>query len=276
MAVVYKVADAEEAIELANGPAYGLGGAVFSADQATAQSVADRLEAGMVWINSPNGTQADLPFGGVKRSGVGRELARYGMDEFINKKLIRPVSRSSTQEQNVFQGLAFGDPAQYCRLGPVRFEGLRNDGGSHLGCQDHHAVRVCQDKVTRRDGDSADADRDAEPRPAGSQSLRGQAGAAARKYRQRRSTSGAVELHDAIEPRDVGYRAVDQDPRGTPGTGCRHRDGADRCVDPVPSHVQDQHLTRQQPEDPLVDGRRIRIRNQGRGCGPYHPSAVDH
>ncbi len=62
---------------------------MFSADHETAQSVADRLDVGMVWINSPTGTQADLPFGGVKRSGMGRELARYGMDEFVNKKLIR-------------------------------------------------------------------------------------------------------------------------------------------------------------------------------------------
>ncbi len=93
-AVVYKVADEEEAIELANSSAYGLGGSVFSADTARAQSVAHRLETGMVWINSVTSTQADLPFGGVKRSGVGRELAKYGMDEFVNRKLVRtPASK---------------------------------------------------------------------------------------------------------------------------------------------------------------------------------------
>ncbi|GAA2126292.1 NAD-dependent succinate-semialdehyde dehydrogenase [Arthrobacter humicola] len=88
-AVIYKVANAAEAIELANGSPYGLGGSVFSADVARAQEVADQLDTGMVFINSVAQTQADLPFGGVKRSGVGRELGRFGMDEFVNKKLIR-------------------------------------------------------------------------------------------------------------------------------------------------------------------------------------------
>jgi len=93
-AVVYKVADAEEAIELANSSPYGLGGAVFSADVEKAKDVADRLDTGMVFINSVADTQADLPFGGVKRSGVGRELASFGMQEFVNKKLIRvPAAR---------------------------------------------------------------------------------------------------------------------------------------------------------------------------------------
>ncbi|MCB5272774.1 Succinate semialdehyde dehydrogenase [NAD(P)+] Sad [Arthrobacter sp. SO5] len=88
-AVIYKVASVEEAIELANGSPYGLGGAVFSADVEKARDVADRLDTGMVFINSAAESQADLPFGGVKRSGVGRELAHFGMNEFVNKKLIR-------------------------------------------------------------------------------------------------------------------------------------------------------------------------------------------
>lgn len=88
-AVVYKVADLDEAVELANTSPYGLGGAVFSTDIEKAKAVADRLETGMVFINGNTDSQADLPFGGVKRSGVGRELARYGMNEFVNKKLIR-------------------------------------------------------------------------------------------------------------------------------------------------------------------------------------------
>ncbi|MDR1998559.1 MAG: NAD-dependent succinate-semialdehyde dehydrogenase [Frankiaceae bacterium] len=87
-AVVYRVSGADEAIELANGSPFGLGGAVFSADLDLARSVADRLDAGMVWINSPEGGGADMPFGGTKRSGIGRELGSYGMDEFVNKKLI--------------------------------------------------------------------------------------------------------------------------------------------------------------------------------------------
>ena len=87
-AVVYRVADANEAVELANSSPFGLGGVVFSADTAKAVDVANRLDTGMVWINSPQGTAADLPFGGTKRSGVGRELGAYGIDEFVNKKLI--------------------------------------------------------------------------------------------------------------------------------------------------------------------------------------------
>ena len=87
-AVIYLVADASEAVELANSSAFGLGGVVYSADPGRAQEVADLLETGMVWINSPQGSMADLPFGGTKRSGVGRELGPYGIDEFVNKKLI--------------------------------------------------------------------------------------------------------------------------------------------------------------------------------------------
>ena len=92
-AVIYKVSSVDEAVELANSSVYGLGGAVFSADEDKALDVADRLESGMVWINGVSGTQEDLPFGGVKRSGVGRELGRFGMDEFVNKKLIRTPNK---------------------------------------------------------------------------------------------------------------------------------------------------------------------------------------
>jgi succinate-semialdehyde dehydrogenase/glutarate-semialdehyde dehydrogenase len=87
-AVVYKVASADEAVELANSSAFGLGGAVFSSDEALAVDVADRLDVGMAWVNSAEGGGADLPFGGTKRSGVGRELGPLGIDEFVNKKLM--------------------------------------------------------------------------------------------------------------------------------------------------------------------------------------------
>jgi succinate-semialdehyde dehydrogenase/glutarate-semialdehyde dehydrogenase len=87
-AVVYKVADAAEAVNLANSSAFGLGGAVYSADPDRAAEVAALLDTGMVWINNPTGSWADLPFGGTKRSGIGRELGSLGIDEFVNKKLI--------------------------------------------------------------------------------------------------------------------------------------------------------------------------------------------
>ena len=87
-AVIYRVADAAEAVELANSSSFGLGGVVYGTNPDQAQEVADLLDTGMVWINSPQGSMADLPFGGTKRSGVGRELGAYGIDEFVNKKLI--------------------------------------------------------------------------------------------------------------------------------------------------------------------------------------------
>ena len=83
------MSDADEAVELANSSSYGLGGAVFSDDEKLALDVADRLDVGMVWINQPEGGGPELPFGGTKRSGVGRELGPLGIDEFMNKKLIR-------------------------------------------------------------------------------------------------------------------------------------------------------------------------------------------
>ena len=90
-AVVYKVKDADEAVELANSSVYGLGATVMSADLDRARSVAERLEAGMVWINQPTGSSPELPFGGVKRSGYGRELSELAVFEFANRRLVRTV-----------------------------------------------------------------------------------------------------------------------------------------------------------------------------------------
>ena len=87
VAEVYKVSSDEEAVELANDSLYGLGGAVFSMDEGRAKAVADRLEVGMANVNTPAGMGAELPFGGVKQSGYGRELGPEGMDEFVNKQL---------------------------------------------------------------------------------------------------------------------------------------------------------------------------------------------
>ena len=89
VASVYRVGSEEEAIELANDTPFGLGSYVFSDDPDQALRVADGLDTGMVYVNGVLADGAELPFGGVKRSGFGRELGRYGIEEFVNKKLIR-------------------------------------------------------------------------------------------------------------------------------------------------------------------------------------------
>ncbi|MCW3046776.1 MAG: NAD-dependent succinate-semialdehyde dehydrogenase [Solirubrobacterales bacterium] len=89
VAQVYRVGSEEEAIRLANDTPYGLGSYVFTTDQQQALRVADQIEAGMVFINTVGAEGVELPFGGVKASGFGRELGRFGTDEFVNKKLIR-------------------------------------------------------------------------------------------------------------------------------------------------------------------------------------------
>jgi len=88
VAVIYRVSDVDEAVRLANDTPFGLGAAIYTQDEALALDVANRIDTGMVWINEPEGGGADLPFGGTKRSGVGRELGPMGIDEFINRKLI--------------------------------------------------------------------------------------------------------------------------------------------------------------------------------------------
>jgi succinate-semialdehyde dehydrogenase/glutarate-semialdehyde dehydrogenase len=89
VAVLYKVSSEAEAVALANNSVYGLGAVVQSDDLEKAQKIAAQLDAGMVYINEAPGTAAELPFGGIKRSGVGRELGKYGMDEFVNRKLVK-------------------------------------------------------------------------------------------------------------------------------------------------------------------------------------------
>jgi len=89
--VLYKVADEDAAVALANDSSYGLSAVVYSGDAERARGVADRLESGMVWINQPSGSSPELPFGGVKRSGYGRELSELGMFEFANRRLVRTL-----------------------------------------------------------------------------------------------------------------------------------------------------------------------------------------
>ena len=89
VASVYKVGSEDEAIALANDIPFGLGSYVYTTDAEQAQRVADQIEAGMVFVNVVLADGVELPFGGVKRSGTGREMGRLGADEFVNKKLIR-------------------------------------------------------------------------------------------------------------------------------------------------------------------------------------------
>ncbi|PSR66895.1 succinate-semialdehyde dehydrogenase [Nocardia sp. MDA0666] len=89
VATVYRAESEAEAVELANSTPYGLGSYVFTTDPEQAMRVADEIEAGMVFVNGVGLEGPELPFGGVKRSGFGRELGRAGIDEFANKKLIR-------------------------------------------------------------------------------------------------------------------------------------------------------------------------------------------
>jgi len=89
VASVYRVGSEAEAVELANDTPFGLGSYVMTNDRDQALRVADKIDAGMVFVNAVGAEGAELPFGGVKRSGFGRELGRFGADEFVNKKLIR-------------------------------------------------------------------------------------------------------------------------------------------------------------------------------------------
>jgi succinate-semialdehyde dehydrogenase/glutarate-semialdehyde dehydrogenase len=89
VAVVHRAVDEKHAITIANDTQFGLGSYVFSDDAEQALRVADKLETGMVFVNLVGGDGVELPFGGVKRSGFGRELGRFGADEFVNKKMIR-------------------------------------------------------------------------------------------------------------------------------------------------------------------------------------------
>ena len=92
VALFFRVKDEDEAVALANDSDFGLGGSVFTRDVEWGKFVASRIDAGMVFINQPTWTTPDLPFGGIKNSGYGRELSGLGIQEFVNKKLVRVAS----------------------------------------------------------------------------------------------------------------------------------------------------------------------------------------
>jgi succinate-semialdehyde dehydrogenase/glutarate-semialdehyde dehydrogenase len=89
VALIFRVKDENEAIKLANDSPYGLGGSVITRNINRGKRIARQIDTGMVFINQATWTAPDLPFGGVKNSGYGRELAELGIGEFVNKKLIR-------------------------------------------------------------------------------------------------------------------------------------------------------------------------------------------
>jgi succinate-semialdehyde dehydrogenase/glutarate-semialdehyde dehydrogenase len=89
VAQVYRAKDEADAVRIANDIPFGLGSYVYTTDEQQALRVADGIEAGMVFVNVVLADGAELPFGGIKRSGSGRELGRFGADEFVNKKMIR-------------------------------------------------------------------------------------------------------------------------------------------------------------------------------------------
>ncbi|MCB5013019.1 aldehyde dehydrogenase family protein, partial [Streptococcus mutans] len=88
VASIYKVDTEEEAIALANDSSYGLGGTVFSKDLEHAKAVAAKIETGMTFINSGWSSYPEVPFGGIKNSGYGRELSNLGFDAFVNEHLV--------------------------------------------------------------------------------------------------------------------------------------------------------------------------------------------
>ncbi|MDR6395198.1 NAD-dependent succinate-semialdehyde dehydrogenase [Herbaspirillum seropedicae] len=92
VALFFRVKDENEAIALANDSEFGLGGSIFTRDVQRGKRLASHINTGMVFINHPTWTTPDLPFGGIKNSGYGRELSSMGIQEFVNKKLVRTAS----------------------------------------------------------------------------------------------------------------------------------------------------------------------------------------
>lgn len=88
VSMILKAEDEDDAVRIANDSRFGLGGSVFTRDLERGERVARRIETGMVFVNQPTRVKANLPFGGINRSGYGRELIDLGIHEFVNHKLI--------------------------------------------------------------------------------------------------------------------------------------------------------------------------------------------
>lgn len=92
VAMIFPYSSVDEAVRVANDSSFGLSGSVWAKDVEKAGEIARRLEVGMTYVNEHGTTKAGLPFGGVRRSGYGRELGRWGFTEFANTKLVRVAS----------------------------------------------------------------------------------------------------------------------------------------------------------------------------------------
>ena len=91
VSLIFHAKDEDDAVRIANDSHFGLGGSVFTTDIERGKAVAARIDTGMVFVNHPTLVKADVPFGGVKRSGYGRELTDLGLNEFVNHKVIGVV-----------------------------------------------------------------------------------------------------------------------------------------------------------------------------------------
>jgi succinate-semialdehyde dehydrogenase/glutarate-semialdehyde dehydrogenase len=91
VSMLFRASDEADAVRIANDSPFGLGGSVFTRDTKHGAEVAAQISTGMVFVNHPTMVKADLPFGGIRRSGYGRELLGLGLKEFVNHKLIDVV-----------------------------------------------------------------------------------------------------------------------------------------------------------------------------------------
>ncbi|MGH9809587.1 MAG: NAD-dependent succinate-semialdehyde dehydrogenase, partial [Terriglobia bacterium] len=91
VSMIFRAKDEDDAVRIANDSPFGLGGSVFTSDTKHGAEVAKKISTGMVFVNHPTMVKADLPFGGIRRSGYGRELLGLGIKEFVNHKLVDVV-----------------------------------------------------------------------------------------------------------------------------------------------------------------------------------------